>query len=79
MVQRLSGQQVKVITKDGECHITLDININIEDIKVALEGFQAGALGQKAKIEEEEKDDFKWEIPDFGSGEIIDFGKNDDA
>ena len=64
----------KVATKDGECHVTisLDLNINIsaDDIKIAA---QTEEIAKKEK----EGEDFKWAIPEFGTQQKIKFGKEE--
>ena len=63
----LKTQPIQTITKDGECKISisiqLDINLNDD-----------GGVSVKAIASPEEKEDTLWAIPDFGS-EKIKFGK----
>lgn len=71
MPQLIKPSDVKVLTKDGEIKvsITLDLNINLQDInnKKLDNDFQNN------KIEQTE-DKTIWQIPDFNS-EKINFGK----
>jgi hypothetical protein len=71
MVQLLKPHEVKIITKEGECQvsITLDLNINLNG--------EIAQVTTKVKQKEEEKEENVWEIPDFSSGEKINFGKNE--
>ncbi len=75
MVQLLQPQQVKLVTKDGECKIslTIDLNINLNQ--------NEGLVKQGMKHENEPDDDeVSFVIPDFeGSGANLDFGKQEEA
>jgi hypothetical protein len=76
MVQLLKA--AKVVTKQGECdiNIKLDLNIslNTDDLKIAVQAEQT-----KAKAQEDEIDEFEWAIPDFENSDFeesgMDFGK----
>ena len=73
MVQRIKHNQVKVVTKDGEC----EININLEiSINLNADGLVIGSEAKVKKVEQEDED-VKWAIPDFGAikTEKVDFGK----
>lgn len=59
--------KVKIVPKDGEIEITLNININV-DGKVS-----ASADNADVAIDQEEKAPLM--IPDFFSGQKLDFGK----
>jgi hypothetical protein len=69
MVQLLKKNEVKVITKDGECeiHLTLDINLNVGDVNIKAEDVKC-----ESKLKEEDKSHFL--VPDFSS-ERIQFGQ----
>jgi len=76
MAQLIKPQNVKVVTKDGELFISLqlDININLNQsgtIAVADQTI-SGQSNLKAKKDE---DDVAWAIPDFKPTEKIKFGK----
>jgi hypothetical protein len=61
----------QVVTKNGE--VKLDIQLHL-DININAEGVQVGASALKAEQSDSEID---WVIPDFGSDERIQFGKNE--
>lgn len=66
----------QVVTKDGEMkldiHLHLDININANG-GIHVDASNSTIEKKKNNIDEEE--DVGWAIPDFGDGEIIQFGK----
>ncbi len=70
MVQLIKKQEVKILTKQGECNvsITLDLNINLNS-----DGLSVNVGEMKAK-QKQEDDEVNWAIPDF-SNEQIKFGK----
>ena len=57
---------VKVIPRDGELEIKLDITINL-----ATDGLSALAVEPKRK---QQDDDVKFIVPDFPSGNTLNFG-----
>lgn len=59
--------KIKVVPRDGEIEITLNINITV-DGKVA-------AYSEQAETKVEDEDYVPHIIPDFGSGMKLDFGK----
>ncbi len=71
MANRISPQSVKVITQDGEVHvlITLELNINLNS-----GGIQTVTSSEKTEIKKEKESDI-WELPDFGNSPKINFGK----
>ena len=71
MANRISPQSVKVITQDGEVHvlITLELNINLNSNEI-----QTVASSEKTEIKKEKESDI-WELPDFGNSPKINFGK----
>lgn len=62
--------EVKIVPRDGEIHITLDVNITV-DGKVAT--VVAEQTSDKKPISRE--NDTPKFIPDFRSGHKLDFGK----
>ncbi len=62
MVQRIKPQNVKVVTQDGECKLTisLDINIHLDSKGVSASLESQGGLTEK-------EDEVTWAIPDFDS------------
>lgn len=74
-MQVIKRGDTKVITKDGECAISLTIDLNIN---LTTEGIQIGVKNVKSSSEEKQpvksnKEDFDWAIPDFKANKI-DFG-----
>ena len=71
MANRISPQSVKVITQDGEVHvlITLELNINLNSNEI-----QTVASSEKTEIKKEKESDI-WELQDFGNSPKINFGK----
>ncbi len=64
--------QTKIVTKDGELlvHLTLDLNINLTTGNLSV------TAAPSAPQEAEEKEDTKWEIPDFTVPDTkLNFGK----
>ncbi|MCK9459694.1 MAG: hypothetical protein M0R80_08650 [Proteobacteria bacterium] len=68
MVQKLVKQEAKVITKDGECKIQINIQL---DINVNEHGVTVKASDDK--IDES----IDWAIPDFTTGQKLKFGKEE--
>jgi len=75
MAHKIKPTQVVTVTKDGECHlvITLELNININ-----------GAGGVSASVQsldraEVDDDNVEFTIPDFSSfsNKVVDFGKTE--
>jgi hypothetical protein len=69
---------VKVVTKDGEMHITisleLSINLNSDNLKIgAAPTFVVPQMEEKIKKQSSEEP--MWEIPDFAPMPKVDFGK----
>jgi hypothetical protein len=75
MPQHISTGKIVTVTKEGEVHlsITLDLNINLKaDGQFGVTTLAAEAVEKPKEIE---KDSFEYEIPDFSSGFKVDFGK----
>jgi hypothetical protein len=77
MVQIIKPGTTKVITKDGECEITisieLNINLNQSGITVSAQSVQAEAKEIKQEVKEPESTN--WAIPDFSNLKKVQFGK----
>lgn len=73
MPQLIKPQEVKVITKDGECQVSivLELNINLNTDGVVAVSAQA----IKQDKQEKPKSGTNWEIPDFETLPKINFGK----
>jgi hypothetical protein len=77
MPQRIIPNKVVTMTKDGECHviITLDLNININTSgQLQVDNLQAEAFPVAAEVNESAN----WVVPDFGpsNSNILEFGKD---
>ena len=70
MVQVYSGPTVKVVPKDGEIEIKLDITIN-----VTSEGISVAAVPSNKNIKKDEDEKTDLLIPNFTSGNKLNFGK----
>lgn len=77
MAQKLTPTKVVTVTKDGECHlvITLELNINLNSI--GGDGSAVTASIQSHDRAEVDDDNVEFTIPDFSSGTTLSFGKND--
>ena len=64
--------KVKIVPKDGEIEITLNINISV-DGKLTASADNAESIS----IEEEKEEKPVQFIPSFGSGFKLNFGKNE--
>lgn len=77
MAQLLKPQNVKIVTRDGELvvSIQLDININLNQTgSIDVNNVVANAVSPNT-VKKQEEDKIPWEIPDFGGTEKIKFGK----
>lgn len=77
MAQRMTPTKVVTVTKDGECHlvITLELNINLNSI--GGDGKAISASIRSLDRAEVDDDNIEFTIPDFSSGKVLNFGKND--
>lgn len=76
MPQVVGPGQIVTVVKDGECRvsITLDLNININQSGEV--SASASVVGQeRTKIPAKDMDKVEYEIPDFTSDLKVDFGK----
>lgn len=74
MVQLVRGTKVKVIPKEGELEVTLNININI-DGEVTASSDEAHV--RTIKKEPEKEEEVERLIPNFTSGVKLNFGKEE--
>jgi hypothetical protein len=76
--QLLKPNNVKVVTKDGEMHITisleLSINLNSDNLKIAAAPNFVVPQAEE-KLKKQSTDEPMWEIPDFSPMPKVDFGK----
>jgi hypothetical protein len=80
MAQLLKPQNVKIVTKDGEIVISLqlDININLNQLGVTNISENNSAVKPASKTEEfssTKDENLEWVIPDFKKSEKVNFGK----
>lgn len=83
MANLLKPNTVKVITQDGELHVTisleLSINLNHENMKMLNSpSAVVPEVTVSKKIASEEDDKPDWEIPDFAPMPKVEFGKKKD-
>jgi hypothetical protein len=71
MVQRLGKTKVRIVPRDGEVEITLNINITLDGKLTAMSDDAA------VTTLSDEDDVVPTFIPDFGSGKKLDFGKKE--
>jgi len=73
--QLIKPNEVKVITKDGECQVSivLELNINLNSEGVAA----VSAQSIKQVVEKTKESEFPWEVPDFEASPKIKFGKKE--
>lgn len=76
MAQLIKASDVKVVTKDGECKlsISIDLNINLNTLGVTVNAQSA----KSSEVNQEDKkkdDDVAWQIPDFSAMPKLNFGK----
>jgi hypothetical protein len=75
----LKPNTVKVVTQDGELHVTisleLTINLNSDNLKIAVAPTHVVSDAFVSKKTEATNDNPKWEIPDFNPTPKIEFGK----
>lgn len=74
MPQLIKPNEVKVVTKNGECQVSivLELNINLNgDLAVSAQSAQIKETAKESK----KNDDFAWEVPDFEAAPKIQFGK----
>lgn len=74
MPNLIKPNNVKIITKDGEIIVSLqiDLNINLNQSGVNFSSSNSNANGGANTGKDE---DFEWAIPDFQKAEKVNFGK----
>lgn len=74
IVRPSSQTKVKVVPKEGELEITLNINITVDgQVSATADGGKVTSVTQQ-NIEEDEASPM---VPDFSSGVKLNFGKED--
>lgn len=74
MVQRLGKTKIRVVPRDGEIEVTLNINITLDGQVTAMTANSPEAAVTILSDEDESVPTF---IPDFVSGKKLDFGKKE--
>lgn len=72
MAQLIQPSNVKVLTKDGEITVSVQIDLNINLNQQGITFQDGKTIVQQAAKKD---DDVAWVIPDFGTSEKIKFGK----
>ena len=75
MAQLLKPQNVKIVTKDGEIVISLQLDININLNQSGSFDVNTSASAVTTDVKKKTDDDVRWEIPEFKTTEKIKFGK----
>ena len=71
MVQHVRHAKIKVVPRDGEIEITLNINISLDGQVTAM------ADNAAVSVQKEEDEEVPTFIPDFQSGKKLNFGKEE--
>lgn len=76
MPQLIKPQEVKVITKEGECQVAisleLNINLNSSGLEVTAQAKERSPIQHGSP-----EDKTEWAIPDFEASPRLKFGKNE--
>ena len=76
MAQLIKPQNVKVVTKDGEILISLQLDININLNQTGVLSIEDNSIVKQVSTKpKNDEDDVAWSIPDFKPTEKIKFGK----
>lgn len=67
MVQRLDPIKTQMVTKDGECHLTITLELNI-NVNGEVGTVQATAVKQDKPVETVVEKRPEFIVPDFTSG-----------
>lgn len=71
IVRSQAKTKIKVVPRDGELEITLNININVDGSVVA-----SSDEAEVTMLKKEDKEEASPLIPDFVSGKKLSFGKD---
>jgi hypothetical protein len=69
MAQLIKPGEVKIITKDGECQVSISIELTIN----LNSDISSEPVVKKSIVEEKKSND--WMIPDFEAAPRVNFGK----
>lgn len=67
--------QIKIVPKEGEIEITLNINISL-DGQITAQADNAKSV--QVETVKEKEDEFKFFVPEFSSGTKLKFGKTEE-
>ena len=75
MANLIKPGDIKVITKNNELFVTISLELNIKlDGNVTNLNLNSDVVQQQA-FQKKEEEKVKWEVPDFSSGNKLNFGK----
>lgn len=75
MASKITPTKVVTVTKDGECHLVITLELNINLNSVGDNGNRVTASIQSHDRADIDDDNVEFTIPDFSSGQMLDFGK----
>lgn len=65
MVALLRQKDVQVLTKDGECVVTIQLDLNINLTSEGVAGLSVNARSKEQEFKAQDEDQVDWAIPDF--------------
>ena len=74
MPNLIQPNTVKIVTKEGEITVSLQIDLNI-NLNQSGMTFTNNNNGGNSSSSNKKDDDFEWAIPDFQKSEKVKFGK----
>lgn len=80
MPQIIKPTTIKVVPRDGELEITLNIHITVDgQVQAMVENAEKVSVTQEEKSDDERMFDSRHFIPNFGSGVKLNFGKTEET
>ncbi len=76
MPNLIKPNSVKIITKDGEILVSLQIDLNINLNQNGASFTSNNNVRSNGNSNNTNDDDFEWAIPDFKKAEKVNFGKD---
>jgi hypothetical protein len=75
MANLIKPGDIKVVTKNNELFVNISLELNIKlDGNVTNLNLNSDVVQQQA-FQKKEEEKVKWEVPDFSSGNKLNFGK----
>jgi hypothetical protein len=74
MPNLIQPNTVKIVTKEGEITVSLQIDLNI-NLNQSGTTFTSNNSSGNSSSSNKKDDDFEWAIPDFQKSEKVKFGK----